>query len=461
MCPRCCSAPTWLDIIHAPAWIGPLGLITAAMCAVTVFCTAKIYSSLKTIRAWNHPLTVPVYLAFALASGGALLTAIATIFDRFQIFQVILTGAALLVLIALKFFYWRGIDSAERTHTMAAATGLGRRRAPMGSAAHLGKLHHEGNGFCRGPQARGEAAQCRIPAFVHHPAGACGLPSHTVVFTAGSTRQSCSPQFWSAGCSLPKPSMWYRCIMAQKKPSMLAEGVRWFDDWFAIENIAPGVHAIGEPRFHQINWNYLIEGSAPRLLFDTGPGVRDISEVVRIPDRTAGDRLAVASCTSITPAICTAFENIAIGRPASPEGLRNGRHVSMPPMISSCGLLRRHGVEAREDFAVAAHRHGALISAGANLKSSIRPAIHRIQFRFLTGRQRFCLRPIMFIPAPSTPKCRAPTSRTISRQPNHCCRRLIDPKHEFSVPMAAPDEQGQASRAHDGPSGYFGPQLKP
>ena len=26
---------------------------------------------------------------------------------------------------ALKFFYWHGIDSAERTHTMAAATGLG------------------------------------------------------------------------------------------------------------------------------------------------------------------------------------------------------------------------------------------------------------------------------------------------------------------------------------------------
>jgi len=52
----------WLEIIHAPAWIGPLGLITAAMCTVTVICTAKIYSSLKTIRAWNHPLTVPVYL---------------------------------------------------------------------------------------------------------------------------------------------------------------------------------------------------------------------------------------------------------------------------------------------------------------------------------------------------------------------------------------------------------------
>jgi DMSO reductase anchor subunit len=116
---------TWLGIIHAPQLIGPLGLLTAAMCAVTVFCTAKIYSTLKTIRAWNHPLVVPVYLAFAVASGGALLTAIATIFDRFQIFQVILTVVALIWLIGLKFFYWRAIDNAARTHTMAAATGLG------------------------------------------------------------------------------------------------------------------------------------------------------------------------------------------------------------------------------------------------------------------------------------------------------------------------------------------------
>jgi hypothetical protein len=69
--------------------------------------------------------------------------------------------------------------------------------------------------------------------------------------------------------------------MVRKKPDMLAQGVRRFDDWFAIENIAPGVHAIGEPRFHQINWNYLIEGQHTALLFDTGPGVRDISEVVR------------------------------------------------------------------------------------------------------------------------------------------------------------------------------------
>ena len=62
---------------------------------------------------------------------------------------------------------------------------------------------------------------------------------------------------------------------------MLARGVRWFDDWFAVEDVAPGVIAIGEPRFHQINWNYLIVGRRRALLFDTGPGVRDIAVVVR------------------------------------------------------------------------------------------------------------------------------------------------------------------------------------
>ena len=34
---------------------------------------------------------------------------------------------------------------------------------------------------------------------------------------------------------------------------MLASGVTWLDDWFAVEEVASSVIAIGEPRFHQNN----------------------------------------------------------------------------------------------------------------------------------------------------------------------------------------------------------------
>jgi sulfite dehydrogenase (quinone) subunit SoeC len=115
----------WSGLIDAPALIAPLGYATAFMCLVTVFCTAKIYSTLKTIRAWNNPLVCPIYIAFALATGGVLTAAIANAFGRFVIFQSILAMIAIVACSVLKFIYWRKIDNAKRSHTMAAATGLG------------------------------------------------------------------------------------------------------------------------------------------------------------------------------------------------------------------------------------------------------------------------------------------------------------------------------------------------
>ncbi|MFO1123810.1 MAG: DmsC/YnfH family molybdoenzyme membrane anchor subunit [Hyphomicrobiales bacterium] len=119
-------AAVWSGLVAAPGWIGPLGLVTAACCAVTVFTTGMIYASLRTIRAWHQPLTVPVYLIFALATGATLITALATLFGRFQPFQVILGVAALGIAAVLKFLYWRAIDSMGPGYSMGEATGLGR-----------------------------------------------------------------------------------------------------------------------------------------------------------------------------------------------------------------------------------------------------------------------------------------------------------------------------------------------
>ena len=123
--PAVLFAATWTDLIHAPQLVAPLGLLTLVMCAITVYCTAKIYSTLTTIRAWNNAFVPTIYLAFALATGASLLTAIATVYDRFQIFQVAVAVAAVVLVAILKFLYWRKIDDAERSHTMATATGLG------------------------------------------------------------------------------------------------------------------------------------------------------------------------------------------------------------------------------------------------------------------------------------------------------------------------------------------------
>lgn len=116
----------WLGFIDQPQWIGLAGMATAVMCAVTVFCTAKIYSTLTTIRQWHQALTVPVYLAFALSTGAVLLMAIASVFGLYQVFQAGLAVVALILTLVLKYLYWRQIDREPRNRTIEAATGIAR-----------------------------------------------------------------------------------------------------------------------------------------------------------------------------------------------------------------------------------------------------------------------------------------------------------------------------------------------
>jgi DMSO reductase anchor subunit len=101
------------------------GLVGALGAGVTVYCTSMIYASLRSVQAWNTPLTPACYLLFA-AAGGSLLGALFALAAG--------QGARLALTLALVFLIaawvcklaWR-----QRAKTLAplsspeSATGLG------------------------------------------------------------------------------------------------------------------------------------------------------------------------------------------------------------------------------------------------------------------------------------------------------------------------------------------------
>lgn len=114
---------------------GPIifaSVLLSILALSTVYATGMIYASLPTIRAWDQPLTVPVYLTLAIATGGMLFVLVLSLFTPLPTWSIVLPLAAVIVAYFTKRFYWEAIDESPRTLRPENATGLG----------HLGKVRH-------------------------------------------------------------------------------------------------------------------------------------------------------------------------------------------------------------------------------------------------------------------------------------------------------------------------------
>ena len=103
----------------------------AACAALTVFCTARIYTSLQTIAAWHNGYVLPGYLLFALLGGAAPLWLLVLAAGGDPPASLtrglpVLVAVAALAVALLKYAYWRFVDRAPPAATPESATGLGR-----------------------------------------------------------------------------------------------------------------------------------------------------------------------------------------------------------------------------------------------------------------------------------------------------------------------------------------------
>ncbi|USG60948.1 dimethyl sulfoxide reductase anchor subunit [Sneathiella marina] len=117
------------------------GAVAAIMALVTIYSTAMIYASLRTIRQWHHRLVPLVYLTLGLTSGAIWLAALTSSFGIANEFVV--TAALILILISalIKFFYWSSIDQTTSPSNAGTATGLGH----LGAVKQFEVPHTEDN----------------------------------------------------------------------------------------------------------------------------------------------------------------------------------------------------------------------------------------------------------------------------------------------------------------------------
>ncbi len=122
--------------IYSLAWaffdmrIELLGYVISILAALTVYATAMIYAQLKTVPNWNSQLTPLCYLAFSLAGGVILASAIGSAEMMLSLPTPILSAIALVIAWLAKLIWW----------SRAGKIGFSATGSDTGTATGLGKI---------------------------------------------------------------------------------------------------------------------------------------------------------------------------------------------------------------------------------------------------------------------------------------------------------------------------------
>lgn len=112
------------------------GALATLLAWLTIFSTAMIYASLKTIRHWNTPLVPAAYLALGHFSGGMILLVVAMLAEVQALPFVLLSLFQLFVAAFVKVIYYYWIGRLGVGSTINTATGFTRAQVKLLDAGH-------------------------------------------------------------------------------------------------------------------------------------------------------------------------------------------------------------------------------------------------------------------------------------------------------------------------------------
>jgi DMSO reductase anchor subunit len=116
-------AAGWYLADWRPDYLTAVGMVATMLCMQTVYCTAMIYTSRATIRAWSNVWVPPAYLGLSILTGALILHALAAAFGYFHAAYFWVSTVAIVVAGFIKMRYWQLIDRDLTVAPPAPETG--------------------------------------------------------------------------------------------------------------------------------------------------------------------------------------------------------------------------------------------------------------------------------------------------------------------------------------------------